>query len=219
MKKQMPLWPVAAVAIVIVAVVGYFLLIRPKRAEAGRLADKIAELETQVRTAKLAARPDEAGEKLRVAPLFELTKAMPGRDDVPGIILELNSIAEATGVRFKAIAPQNPVSQEGYRALPITLTFQGNYYDLTDFLFRVRNLVSVRDGKLAASGRFLTLDTLDMRDAGLPQIEAILTISAYVYDPNSHSTAPVAPVSGTTVGTTTAPTTTEPLGSAAPGVP
>jgi Tfp pilus assembly protein PilO len=174
----------------------------------------VAELETQVRTAKLAARPDEAGEKLRVAQLFELTKAMPGHDDVPGIILELNSIAEATGVRFKAIAPQNPVSQEGYRALPITLTFVGNYYDLTDFLFRVRNLVSVRDGKLAASGRFLTLDTLDMHDAGLPQIEAVLTISAYVYDPNSHSTVPVAPVSGTTVATTTAPTTTT-----TPGVP
>jgi Tfp pilus assembly protein PilO len=207
-KKQVPVWPIAGIAIVIVAAVAYFMLIGPKRAEAGRLADKIGDLETQVRTAKLAAQPKESAAQLKLAPLFELTKAMPDRDDVPGIILELNSIAQATGVRFQAIAPQDPVTGEGYRALPISLTFQGNYYDLTDFLLRVRNLVAVRDGKLSSSGRFLTLDTLDMRDAGLPQIEAILIVSAYVYDSSAHSTVPITPVPGTTVVTTTGATTT-----------
>jgi Tfp pilus assembly protein PilO len=204
-KKQVPVWPIAGIAIVIVAAVAYFMLIGPKRAEAGRLADKITDLETQVRTAKLAAQPEESAAQLKLAPLFELTKAMPDRDDVPGIILELNSIAQATGVRFRAIAPQDPVTQEGYRALPISLTFQGNYYDLTDFLFRVRNLVAVRDGKLSSSGRFFTLDTLNMINAGLPQIEAVLIVSAYVYDPNAHSTVPIAPVP---VATTTGATTT-----------
>jgi Tfp pilus assembly protein PilO len=204
-KKQVPVWPIAGIAIVIVAAIAYFMLIGPKRAEAGRLADKIADLETQVRTAKLAAQPKESAVQLKLAPLFELTKAMPDRDDVPGIILELNSIAQATGVRFKAIAPQDPVTQEGYRALPISLTFQGNYYDLTDFLFRVRNLVAVRDGKLSSSGRFFTLDTLDMINAGLPQIDAILVVSAYVYDPSAHSAVPIAPVP---VATATGETTT-----------
>jgi Tfp pilus assembly protein PilO len=203
-KKQMPLWPVVAGALVIVALVSYFVLIRPKRAEAGRLGDEIAQLETDVQTAKLAAKPKEASTKLQVADLFELAKAMPDRDDMPGIILELNAVAESAGVRFKAIAPQAAVGGEGYRSIPISLTFVGNYYDLTDFLFRLRNLVAVDDGQLAASGRFFTLDSLDMHEAGLPQIEALLVVSAYVYDPNSHSTvpAPIAPPP-TTTGTTT----------------
>ena len=74
----------------------------------------------------------------------------------------------------------------------------------------MRNLVSVRDGKLAASGRFFTLDTLDMHEAPdkFPQIQAILIVSAYIYDPQAHSaTTIVAPVSGNTLstaGTTTA---------------
>jgi Tfp pilus assembly protein PilO len=133
---------------------------------------------------------------------------MPDRDDMPGIILELGSIADAAGVSFKSIAPQTPVQGEGYRSIPISLKFEGNYYDLTDFLFRLRNLVSVEDGKLSSSGRFFTLDTLDMHEHTLPEIEAILVVSAYVYDPNAHSTAPlpVAPpptTTGTTNGTTT----------------
>jgi Tfp pilus assembly protein PilO len=205
-KKQMPLWPVVAGVLVIVAFVAYFILVRPKRAEAGRLADQIVQLETDVQAAKLAARPSEAGTRLKVADLFELAKAMPDRDDMPGIILELGSIADAAGVSFTSIAPQAPVLGEGYRSIPISLKFEGNYYDLVDFLFRLRNLVSVEDGKLSSSGRFFTLDTLDLHEHTLPQIEAILVVSAYVYDPNAHSTTPlpVAPPPATTGTTTTA---------------
>jgi Tfp pilus assembly protein PilO len=204
-KKQVPMWPVAVVGLLILAAVAYFVLIGPKRGEAGRLADEIAELETKVQTAKLAAEPKEAATQLKVAGLFELTKAMPDKDDMPGIILEINSIAEASGVTFKSIAPQPIVVGQGYRSLPISLSFEGNYYDLTDFLFRMRNLVAVRDGKLAAAGRFFTLDTIDMHDAGLPRIEAILVVSAYAYDPAAQAAAPVAPVTGTPPPTTTAP--------------
>jgi type IV pilus assembly protein PilO len=218
-KKQMPLWPVFAGALLIVTLVAYFVLIRPKRAEAGRLGEQIAKLETDISAAKLAARPKEADSRLKVADLFELAKAMPDRDDMPGIILELNSTAAAAGVRFKAIAPQSTVVQEGYRVIPISLTFEGNYYNLTDFLFRMRNLVSVDEGKLSASGRFFTLDTLDMHEAGLPQIEALLVVSAYIYDPNAHSATPApVPVPATT-GTTTGTTTAPPGSSAVGGLP
>jgi Tfp pilus assembly protein PilO len=219
-KKQVPVWPIAAVALLIVAAVGYFVLIGPKRAEAGRLSDKIAQLDSEVQAAKLAARPQQGTTKIKVADLFELSKAMPQRDDMPGIILELNSIAQGAGVSFIAISPQTQVAQEGYRVVPISLTFEGNFYDLNDFLFRMRNLVSVRDGKLAASGRFFTLDTLDMHEGPkkFPQIQAVLIVSAYVYDPQAHSSATVvAPVSGNTVSTGT--TTGLPGAQAAGGLP
>jgi Tfp pilus assembly protein PilO len=217
-KKQLPLWPVIALGVVILAVVAYFVLIGPKRSEAGRLADEIATLETQVQTAKLAAEPDAADEALKVAPIFELAKAMPDRDDMPGIILELNAVAEAAGVTFKSIAPQNAVGGQGYRAIPISLAFEGNYYDLTDFLFRLRNLVSVRDGRLSSTGRFFTLDTLDLHEAGLPKIEAILVISAYVYDASAVATGATVPAAVPPT-TTTAPTATGPDAAAAEGLP
>jgi Tfp pilus assembly protein PilO len=217
-KRQVPIWPIAAIALALVALVAYFALIRPKRAEAGRLSDRIASLETEIQAARLASNPGEAAEKIKLAEIFELTKAMPDRPDMPGIILELNSVAESVGINFVSIAPQGAGNGNGYRVLPINLVFEGNYFDLTDFLFRIRNLVSVRDGKLYASGRFFTLDSLTMSEGpdGFPQIKAELIISAYIYDLSSQASTPVGTTTGTTSSATTTATTTTTAASAAP---
>jgi Tfp pilus assembly protein PilO len=185
-KKQIPLTPVIAAALLVVAVVAYWLLIQPKRSEIGRLSDDIEQLESQVRLATVNARKNEPVVRIRVADLFALAKAMPDEEDMPGVILEMNSVAAGAGVEFVSIAPQTPTpTATGYRVLPIALKFEGNYYDLTDFLFRLRNLVAVRDGRLAARGRLFTLDQLDFHEGpgGFPQIEAALTVAAYVYGP------------------------------------
>jgi Tfp pilus assembly protein PilO len=185
-KKQIPLTPVIAAALLVVAVVAYWLLIQPKRSEIGRLSDDIEQLENQVRLATVNARKNEPVVRIRVADLFALAKAMPDEEDMPGVILEMNSVASAAGVEFVSIAPQAPTpTATGYRVLPIALKFEGNYYDLTDFLFRLRNLVAVRDGRLTARGRLFTLDQLDFHEGpgGFPQIEAALTVAAYVYGP------------------------------------
>jgi hypothetical protein len=208
-KKQVPMWPVAAIAaMILLAVAAYFFLVRPKQAEAGSLADKIELLEAEVNAARLAAEPDRQSEKIDVADIFELTKAMPDRPDMPGIILELDAVAEAVGIEFVQISPELAVARQGYRILPIRFVFEGNYFELSDFLFRVRNLVSVRNGQLYASGRFFTLDFLRMVEgpAAFPEIEAELLLSAYVYAPDSLPTGAVAPPAGAT--TTTATTTT-----------
>jgi Tfp pilus assembly protein PilO len=214
MKKQVPIWPVALVAILIVAAVGYFLMVRPKRAEASSLDEQIAEMQAKVSVAQLASRPHQADAAIKVADVFEVSKAMPDASDMPGIILDLNSVADAAGIRFLSIQPSAPTPKTGYSAISISLSFEGNYFDLTDFLFRLRNLVTVRDGRLASSGRLFTLDTLSMKEAenGFPNISAGLTVSAYVYgavDPNAASllpppapsTAPSAAATPTTEGT------------------
>ena len=194
MKKQIPIWPVIGLAVVIVAAVAYMVVIRPKRAEAGRLDEQIAEMQMKVTAARLASRPQQAASTIKVADVFEVSKAMPDTDDMPGIILDLNSVAEATGIKFVSIQPSAPTPKTGYSAIGISLTFEGNYFDLTDFLFRLRNLVTVRDGRLSSSGRLFTLDSLSMKEGkdGFPTINAGLTVSAYVYGA-ADATAPVPP--------------------------
>jgi type IV pilus assembly protein PilO len=157
MKKQIPLTPVLALALVIVAAVGWFALISPKQARSSELDDEIAELETKLALISRPTAPEEPPKvEIDVADLFKLAKAMPDRDDMPGILLELNATALSTGVEFLSIQPGPPASRGDYYALPITLTYAGNYYDLADFLFRLRNLVTVRDGVLDAGGRLYT---------------------------------------------------------------
>lgn len=213
MKREVPVVLVVAVALVIVAVVGYYGLIRPKHGQAARLDEDIAELDAKVTEARLAQRQQDNAPAIKVAELFDLSKAMPDEEDMAGVMLELNSVAASTGIRFVAIAPLATFARQGYQVQPIQLTFHGNYFDLTDFLFRLRNLVTVRDGVLRTSGRLFTLDTIDFHESpidGFPQIEAILVVSAYVFDEASTATegtaAPPAPTD-TTTATTTAPST------------
>jgi Tfp pilus assembly protein PilO len=212
-KRDIPFTVVLAGALVIVVVVSYMLLVRPKRAEAADLDAEIAELTTKIRVAE-KRRPSAQQPEIRinVADLFRLAKAMPDEEDVPGIILEVNSIASSAGIDFLAIQPQPVVPVGSHRALPITLTFEGNYYDLTDFLYRLRTLVTVKDGKLHASGRLYTLDALDMHEAkaGFPHIEAVLTVSAYAFGTGTAAAAPPgAPAQPPATETETSTTTNE----------
>jgi Tfp pilus assembly protein PilO len=200
MKKQVPIWPVIGVAILIMAAVAYMVMIRPKRAEASHLDEQIAEMQTKVSAAQLASRPQKDDSAIKVADVFEVSKAMPDTDDMPGIILDLNSVAEATGIKFVSIQPSAPTPKTGYSAIGITLTFEGNYFDLTDFLFRLRNLVTVRDGRLSSSGRLFTLDTLSMKEGkdGFPDINAGLTVSAYTYGTADAAASALLPPTTTT---------------------
>jgi Tfp pilus assembly protein PilO len=223
-KKQIPVAVMIAPALLILAAVGYFLLIKPKQGEAAKISDEIATLETQIEVTRAAQRQPEKDDPsaIKIADLFKVTQAMPDDDDMPGIILELNDVAAAAGVEFVSIAPQGGAVLAGYSALPINLTFEGNYFDLTDFLFRLRNLVRVRDGELGADGRLFNLESLAMEEGpgGFPEITAALTVTAYVFSttpPAAAPAAPAAPPTDTTqtgatdtTATTTAPTATTP---------
>jgi Tfp pilus assembly protein PilO len=220
-KKQIPIAIIIIPALLILAAVGYFLLIKPKQSEASKISDEIATLDTQIEVTRAAQRQPEKGDPsaIKIADLFKVTQAMPDDDDMPGIILELNDVAAASGVEFVAIAPQGGSVRSGYSALPINLTFEGNYFDLTDFLFRLRNLVRVRDGELGADGRLFNLESLAMEEGpgGFPEITAALTVTAYVYSTTPPAAAPTTPPTDTTqtgatdtTATTTAPTATTP---------
>jgi len=211
-KKQVSVTAVLVVGLAIVLAVGAVLLVKPQREQSSRLDEEIAALETEVAAATLRNQVAKPTVEIDYADLFRLGKALPDDDDMPGIILELDAMAASTGVSFLAIQPQPQVAKATFRTLPILLTFEGNYYDLTDFLYRVRSLVSVRDKTLDASGRLYTLDAIDMHespDEGFPKIEAQLTLSAYSFGPGAAAVTP--PVSGEAAATTTTtPASTEP---------
>jgi hypothetical protein len=81
--------------------------------------------------------------------------------------------------------------------VPISLEFTGNFYDLNDFLFRLRSLVAVRGGALQASGRLFSVDSLEFTQGsgGFPNISAKINVKAYVYGTGAAPapTTPAAP--------------------------
>ena len=220
MKKSVLIPAAVALVLVIAAVAGYMVLIRPKQADARKIDDQIAALQVQLDAATKLSGSQGAGTPnpapgIRVADVVKLAKAMPDDVDMAGIILELNSAATAAGVEFSAIEPAAPQPGNGYTVIPINLTFDGTYYELTQLLFSLRNLVTVRDGVLDAHGRLLTIDAVDLAEGpnSFPQLQASLVVSAYQYgvDPavaaGATGTQPAQAASGATTTTTTTTTT------------
>ena len=190
--------------VLVYALVGWFVLVSPKRSHAVDLESQISAAETQLVQAQAAIRPGTKPARIEVADLFRLSKAMPAATDMPGILLELSRVAGDTGIDFESIAPQEAKPAGAYQVLAIGLVFDGNYYELSDFLFRLRNLVGVRNGELDATGRLFTVDRLDFTESPkkFPNIQAALTVSAFVYGaaPVAGGAPTAAPPTATTPG-------------------
>ena len=193
--SQKALAAVIAVLVLLAAVASYFLLISPQRAKASELAKEADTTQAEITRLRELSRQSQQAVPIRVADLFRLTKAMPSEVDMPGMILQLNRIARDTGIRFDSITPQAATEASGAQAFPINLVLQGNYFELSDFLFRLRNLVGVRGGKLDATGRLFVVDSIAFSEGirKFPQIQATLTVSAYSYGSSDGAGTPAAP--------------------------
>jgi Pilus assembly protein, PilO len=207
---------VAGVLLALVA--GWFLVISPKRSDVSTLKQQIEDTQTQIAVAHGVRTPRQPA--IRVADLFKLSRAMPNTADIPGVLLQISRVAEETGVTFQAITPHDPVSLGAYQQIDIDLTFEGRFYDLSDFLYRLRNLVDVHQGVLNATGRLFLVDsiTLNQGEQSFPQVKAALTVSAYLFGDGTAPPVPsgLAPDGGTTT-TTPAIANSQPIPPAPPG--
>ena len=186
--------------VLVYALVFWFVLVSPKRAEASALKAEVAALEVTVASARIAAAPRSNPDTapIAVADIFRLAKAMPSVPDMPGILLELDRIAEETGVEFQSVTPLASAVVGDFQTVPITLAFDGNFYELSDFLFRLRTLVGVRAGELRAAGRLFAVESISFSEStkGFPELGATLSVVAYVYG-NAVPASPGAPPAAT----------------------
>jgi hypothetical protein len=201
----------AALLVLLVGVAGYMLVVSPQGAEAAKIQKQVDDTNTQIAVRRAQLRSSAHPPTIQVADLFRLARAMPDREDMPGIILTLSDVARAAGIRFNLIEPvvgSAPLPSSGYSTERIHLVFDGDFYGLSDFLYRLRSLVAVRDGTLLADGRLFNVVAVNFTVGAnaFPRIQADLTVDAYVYGAEAATPTPTP--------TTTAPTTTTPTSDA-----
>lgn len=111
----------AIVAMLVAAALGaafWMLALSPKRDEASKLGAQVEEAKASLAQHRSeAAQAVEAREEFPVdyQQLVVLGKAVPGDDDTPSLLIQLNRIADRAGVRFRTLA-LNP--EEGGEAPP-----------------------------------------------------------------------------------------------------
>jgi Tfp pilus assembly protein PilO len=206
---------VVLAGLVVLAAAGYFLLVAPKKNESKKLSNEIAQLNQQIRDARAQATQAAGLSKILVADYYKLQAAMPNEPKVDELSLQLGTIAKAAGIRFDQIQPGTVFDATAFQGIPITLVFQGSFYNLTDFLYRLQALVLVENHKLNAKGRLFTVDSVSFAegDNGFPQIRATLQVDAYVFSHpvvTASSAAASASTTSTTTTSTTSTTTTTP---------
>jgi Tfp pilus assembly protein PilO len=218
---------VIAGVLLLVALIGYFAVIGPQRSTASSLKKQTAAVQAQIASNRSSAF-SQALPAVRSASVFRLATAMPTQLETPDVILQLDTLAEASGISFDQIEPgagaasssssTTLTTPDPFAAEPIQVAFSGSFYDLLSFLQRLRNLVRVENGSLYTAGRLFDVTDIELQEGkkGWPQVTATLTINEFV----PQSTAPAAPTTpgstDTTSTTTTTTTTTSDSTSAAP---
>jgi type IV pilus assembly protein PilO len=133
--------------VIVLLVVGYyFLLMSPLLntldARAQERSDKEAQLANlQQEVAQLEAIKRNAPETERQ--LLELSKRIPTQPEIPTLVVQIEEVAKAAGVTQLSIEPGTPGPPPGggdFSVVPITMSFEGTYEELQDFLLRTRNL-------------------------------------------------------------------------------
>jgi Tfp pilus assembly protein PilO len=211
-----------AAGLLLVVLVGYFALISPKRSTAASLKQQTASVQAEIAKNRSTAFT-QALPAVRSASVFRLAMAMPSQLQTPDVILQLNSLAQASGISFDQIQPAGAsssptgVATDPFATEPISVKFSGSFYNLLAFLQRTRNLVRVENGRLYTAGRLFDVSNVQFSEGakGWPQVAATLTINAFVPQPAEPlSTTPG--TTDTTSTTTTGTTTTSNSASAAP---
>ncbi|MDQ4128625.1 MAG: type 4a pilus biogenesis protein PilO, partial [Actinomycetota bacterium] len=149
-----------ALAIVLLVVGFYFLLLGPLL---GRLAE--ADQQREEREARLAQLQQEIAQLegvRRNSPeierqLLELSKRVPTQPEIPTLTVQIEEIARASGVTQLSLVPGTPAPPPGggdFTVQPITMTFEGTYEELQEFLGLtddLARLVTVNDVAYGAS--------------------------------------------------------------------
>jgi Pilus assembly protein, PilO len=191
----------------------WFLLLAPQRDELKQLDTKVAEQQVAAEQALQQLASYEAAResfKANYARLARLGKAVPADDDVRSLLVQVDDAAKRSGVDFGklevggniggssssdageagegelASAPGTvPFGDSGFRAMPFSFGFTGNFFELETFFGRLERFVTMQNRQIGVNGRLLRLESLSLTAAagGLPAIQAEIGAASYLVPP------------------------------------
>ncbi len=132
--------------LVVLAIAYYFLLFSPLRQDylakyderTRREAQKQQLEQTAAQLENIRRNSDDIERQI-----LELSKRIPEQAEIPTLVVQIEEVAQAADVTQLTIEPGDPQAPTGggdFSRIPITMSFEGTYEQLQDFLLRVRNL-------------------------------------------------------------------------------
>ncbi|HEY1891123.1 MAG TPA: type 4a pilus biogenesis protein PilO [Steroidobacteraceae bacterium] len=103
-----------------------------------------------------------------------LLRQLPGRTEVPNLLVDISQTALAAGLQQKLFQPQPEQAQDFYAELPIKMVLTGSYHQFGEFV-----------SGIAALPRIVTLHDIDIKpsggNGGYDDLTLTLTAKTYRY--------------------------------------
>jgi Tfp pilus assembly protein PilO len=229
---------IVIVALVAAIAASWLLVVSPKRDQAAKLGTKVASEQQALNTARAQLAQNAVASKQyasNYAALARLGEAVPASDDIPSLIVQLQSASDGARVNFQSLqngaagatsgtgstpAPATGTGAAGASAAApeqLSFTFSGSYFQLSNFFNKVQHFVTPSGSGVQVKGRLISLNSVNMTPAasGFPQITAQITATIYTESAPAEAaaaatgTSPAASSSASTSGSsssTPAPT-------------
>jgi Tfp pilus assembly protein PilO len=138
-------------------------------------------------------------------------------------VTQANGVNQANADKANGVQPSAPSSGSsvpGLVSIPLTFTMSGNYFNLADFLHRMKRFVQVVNDQIVVNGRLMTIESFSFQDNGTKTTALKADVSATIYltPPDQGTTAGATP-QGPAGAPGSASTPTGPNGSASPPTP
>ena len=210
------------VALLALAIVFWMLVLSPKREEAAALDKQAQQLKTSL--AQHQSEVAEAEEAKREFPtdyqhLVVVGKAVPGGDETASLLVQMNRIAGGTHGTFVNIklgasgggeeAPASPtevaasllplgasVGPAGLAVMPYEVTFDGDFFQIADFIKGIDSLVDTKQDRVSVDGRLVTIDGFSLEASpgkGFPALQASFALTTYLAPPGEGPAAGASP--------------------------
>lgn len=179
-----------SLGLVVFAAVVWFFVLSPIRGDVAETESAIEDQRSKLSVAEATlaqAETTKAEGKRNQARLLELAKMVPGSDELPSLLLQIQDLADQSGIDFISITPGEPSEVEGaeFEILPLDLTFTGTYFDLSDFVYRAEQMVAGPGRLLAIKSISLALSNAgeSVSAAVSPDLDVSVSLLAFILPP------------------------------------
>lgn len=183
---------VGGAVLALVLFVLWFLVVSPERSQAKDLETEVATAQAELDQKKADLARPSAAVTVRASDVFRLAKALPEDGNVAGVILDVDRLASKHGLKLEGFQPTAVIPVTGYYAQPLSVTVQGRFGDVSAFLKELRELVSVKKGRLVVQGRLYSVNEVRLGkpegEAKFPVVRAGVVLNAFGFMPGIPAT-------------------------------
>jgi Tfp pilus assembly protein PilO len=124
---------------------------------------------------------------------------------------EGESPVSATEVAASTMPLGATIGPAGLGVMPYTLTFDGDFFEIADFIAGLDSLVKTENEQVSVDGRLFTVDGFSLAadpSSGFPRLEATFSVTTFLTPPGEGIAAGATPTSPVAATPTPAATTT-----------